>query len=27
MGGWGAMGDPVNNYIYVVLQTLSDQMS
>jgi len=27
MGGWGAIGDPVNNYISVVLLTLSDQMS
>jgi len=27
MGGWGAIGDPVNNYVYVVLLTLSDQMS
>jgi len=27
MGGWGAIGDPVNNYIYIVLLTLSDQMS
>ena len=27
MGGWGAVGDPVDNYISVVLLTLSDQMS
>jgi len=27
MGGWGAIGYPVNNYIYVVLLTVSDQMS
>jgi len=27
MGGWGAIGDPVHNYISVVLLTLSDQMS
>ena len=27
MGGWRAIGDPVNNYISVVLLTLSDQMS
>ena len=27
MGGWGAIGDPVNNYISVVLLTLSDQTS
>jgi len=27
MGGWRAVGDPVNNYISVVLLTLSDQMS
>jgi len=27
MSGWGAIGDPVNNYISVVLLTLSDQMS
>jgi len=27
MGGWGAIGDPVNNYISVVLLTLSHQMS
>jgi len=27
MGSWGAIGDPVNSYIYVVLLTLSDQMS
>jgi len=27
MGGWGAIGDRVNNYISVVLLTLSDQMS
>jgi len=27
MGGWGAIGDPVINYISVVLLTLSDQMS
>jgi len=27
MGGCGAIGDPVNNYISVVLLTLSDQMS
>ena len=27
MGGWWAIGDPVNNYISVVLLTLSDQMS
>jgi len=26
MGGWGAIGDPVNNYVSVVLLTLSDQM-
>jgi len=26
MGGWGAIGDPVNNYISVVLLMLSDQM-
>jgi len=27
MGDWGAIGDPVNNYISVVLLTSSDQMS
>jgi len=27
MGGWGAIGDPVNNYISVVLLALSDQMA
>jgi len=27
MVGWGAIGGPVNNYISVVLLTLSDQMS
>ena len=27
MGDWEAIGDPVNNYISVVLLTLSDQMS
>jgi len=27
MGSRGAIGDSVNNYIYVVLVTLSDQMS
>ena len=27
MGGWGTIGDPVNNYVSVVLLTLSDQMS
>jgi len=27
MGGWGTIGDPLNNYISVVLLTLSDQMS
>ena len=27
MGGWGAIGDPANYYISVVLLTLSDQMS
>jgi len=27
MGDWGAIEDPVNNYISVVLLTLSDQMS
>jgi len=27
IGGWGAIGDPVNNCISVVLLTLSDQMS
>jgi len=27
MGDWGAIGDPVNNYIPVVLLILSDQMS
>jgi len=27
IGGWGAIGDPVNNYISVVLLILSDQMS
>jgi len=27
MGGWGAIEDQVNNYISVVLLTLSDQMS
>jgi len=27
MGGWGAIVDPVNNYISVVLLFLSDQMS
>ena len=27
MSGWGAIGDPANNYISVVLLTLSDQMS
>jgi len=27
MSSWGAIGDPVNNYISVVLLTLSDQMS
>jgi len=27
MGGWGAIGDQVSNYISVVLLTLSDQMS
>ena len=27
MDGWGAIGDPVNHYIFVVLLTLSDQMS
>jgi len=27
MGGWGAIEDPVNNYISVVLLTLNDQMS
>jgi len=26
MGGWGTTGGPVNNYISVVLLTLSDQM-
>ena len=26
-GDWGAIGDPVNNYIYVVLLTVGDQMS
>jgi len=26
MGGWGAIGDPVNNYISVVLLPLCDQM-
>jgi len=26
MGGWGAMGDPLNNYISIVLLTLIDQM-
>jgi len=26
MGGWGTIGDPVNNYISVVLLTLSDQI-
>jgi len=25
MGGWGAIVEPVNNYISVVLLTLSDQ--
>jgi len=27
MGGWGAIGDPVKNYLSIVLLTLSDQMS
>jgi len=27
MGDWGAIGDPVNNYISVVLPTLSDRLS
>jgi len=27
MGGWGVIGDLVNNYISVVLLNLSDQMS
>jgi len=27
MGGWGAIGDAVYNYISVVLLTFSDQMS
>jgi len=27
MDGWGAIGEPVNNYISVVLLTLSDQIS
>jgi len=27
VGGWGVTGDPVNNYMSVVLLTLSDQMS
>jgi len=27
MGGWGAIGDPVNNYISVFLLPVSDQMS
>jgi len=27
MDGWEAIGNPVNNYIYVFLLTLSDQMS
>jgi len=25
MGGWGAIGDPVNKYIYVVLVGLAPQ--
>jgi len=27
IGGWGAIGDPANNYTSIVLVTLSDHMS